>query len=213
MENLFRDDIKKAKKRKKAPKATLSFAMDDEEGGEREPPEPSRDSSARRSASKDDEDLDEDERAAKRGKFRKNPNVDTSFLPDREREEAERKERERLRQEWIRKQEDMKQEDIEITYSFWDGSGHRKSVVVSWSLVYHSFSGLTNSLYVQILPREQCKKGDSISAFLEKCRQQFPELRAVSVDNLMYIKVCTCLRSSLSSHQSHIFRRILSYPM
>lgn len=24
--------------------------------------------------------------------------------------------------------------------------------------------------------------------FLEKCRQQFPELRAVSVDNLMYIK-------------------------
>lgn len=24
--------------------------------------------------------------------------------------------------------------------------------------------------------------------FLEKCRQQFPELRSVSVDNLMYIK-------------------------
>jgi hypothetical protein len=34
----------------------------------------------------------------------------------------------------------------------------------------------------------QCKKGDTISAFLEKCRQQFPELRGVSVDNLMYIK-------------------------
>ncbi|PIL23953.1 hypothetical protein GSI_13704 [Ganoderma sinense ZZ0214-1] len=27
-----------------------------------------------------------------------------------------------------------------------------------------------------------------ISTFLEKCRQQFPELRGVSVDNLMYVK-------------------------
>jgi XAP5 protein. len=35
----------------------------------------------------------------------------------------------------------------------------------------------------------QCKKGDDISSFLEKCRQQFPELRGVSVDNLMYVKV------------------------
>jgi len=98
----------------------------------------------------------------KRTKLRKNPNVDTSFLPDREREEAERKEREELRQEWLRKQEELKVEDIEITYSYWDGSGHRKSVV--------------------------CKKGDTVSTFLEKCRQQFPELRGVSVDNLMYIK-------------------------
>ncbi|KIK30903.1 hypothetical protein PISMIDRAFT_669834 [Pisolithus microcarpus 441] len=53
-------------------------------------------------------------------------------------------------------------EDIEITYSYWDGSGHRKSVV--------------------------CKKGDAVANFLEKCRQQFPELRGVSVDNLMYVK-------------------------
>ncbi|CAJ0748038.1 7744_t:CDS:2, partial [Entrophospora sp. SA101] len=29
---------------------------------------------------------------------------------------------------------------------------------------------------------------DSISAFLEKCRQQFHELRGVSVDNLLYVK-------------------------
>lgn len=34
----------------------------------------------------------------------------------------------------------------------------------------------------------QCKKGDEISTFLEKCRQQFPELRGVGVDNLMYVK-------------------------
>ncbi|OAX36677.1 XAP5-domain-containing protein [Rhizopogon vinicolor AM-OR11-026] len=146
---LFREETKRIKKRKKI-KATLSFAMDDEgdAGG---------DNSSRQTPEDDN-----GEQVSKRAKFRKNPNVDTSFLPDREREEAERKERERLRQEWIHRQEELKQEEIEITYSYWDGSGHRKSVV--------------------------CKKGDTISSFLEKCRQQFPELRGVSVDNLMYIK-------------------------
>ncbi|KAJ4497950.1 XAP5, circadian clock regulator-domain-containing protein [Lentinula lateritia] len=161
--NELKDDIKKVKKRKKAAKATLSFAMDDE--GEGEEFISNKAESEPRAASKDEEDADgdgDDERAKKRSKFRKNPNVDTSFLPDREREEAERKERERLRQEFLRKQEELKNEDIEITYSYWDGSGHRKSVV--------------------------CKKGDAISTFLDKCRQQFPELRGVSVDNLMYVK-------------------------
>ncbi|KAL0946659.1 hypothetical protein HGRIS_012852 [Hohenbuehelia grisea] len=114
------------------------------------------------SAKDEDQDDGDGDQPSKRSKFRKNPNVDTSFLPDRDREEAERKERERLRQEWLRRQEEMKQEDIEITYSYWDGSGHRKSVT--------------------------CKKGDTISTFLEKCRQQFPELRGISVDNLMYVK-------------------------
>lgn len=66
----------------------------------------------------------------KKSKLKKNPNVDTSFLPDREREEAERKERERLRLEWLTKQEEIKAEDVEIVYSYWDGSGHRKSVTV-----------------------------------------------------------------------------------
>lgn len=73
----------------------------------------------------------EDDKPAKRSKFRKNPGVDTSFLPDRDREEEDRRERERLRQEWLKRQEDLKQEDIEVVYSFWDGSGHRKSVMVS----------------------------------------------------------------------------------
>jgi protein FAM50 len=145
---LFREETKKVKKRKK-PKSTLSFAMDDEEGdGE--------------VSSRQTPDAENSEPAVKRTKFGKNPNVDTSFLPDREREEEERRERERLRQEWLRKQEELKAEEIEVVYSYWDGSGHRKSVI--------------------------CKKGDAISTFLEKCRQQFPELRGVSVDNLMYVK-------------------------
>lgn len=67
---------------------------------------------------------------SKKPKLGKNPTVDTHFLPDREREEAERKERDELRKKWLKMQEDMKQEPIEITYSYWDGSGHRKVVSV-----------------------------------------------------------------------------------
>ncbi|KZP12605.1 XAP5-domain-containing protein [Athelia psychrophila] len=156
--NELKDETKKVKKRKKAAKATLSFAMDDEEEGESASTTPKGGSKSPRPAETDDV----SDQPAKRAKLTKNPNVDTSFLPDRDREEEERKERERLRQEWLRKQEEMKQEEIEIVYSFWDGSGHRKSVT--------------------------CKKGDEISGFLEKCRQQFPELRGSTVENLMYVK-------------------------
>lgn len=63
-------------------------------------------------------------------RFAKNPGVDTSFLPDREREERERVEREELRKEWLAQQERLKAEIVEITYSYWDGSGHRKAVEV-----------------------------------------------------------------------------------
>lgn len=63
-------------------------------------------------------------------KIRKNPDVDTSFLPDREREEEENKLREELRQEWARKQNALKEEEIEITFSYWDGSGHRRGVIM-----------------------------------------------------------------------------------
>jgi protein FAM50 len=132
VENLFREETKKVKKRKKAAKATLSFAMDEEGDGD----DSAEVDSSRRSSSKDKDERNDEGPPSKRGKFRKNPNVDTSFLPDRDREEAERKERERLRQEWLKNQEDIKKEEIEVTYSFWDGSGHRKSVTVSCS---HSF--------------------------------------------------------------------------
>ena len=103
--------------------------MDEEEGEVKGTP--AGDSISPPPVPKDASTDDHPEQPAKRAKFRKNPSVDTSFLPDRDREEAERKERERLRQEWLKKQEELKKEEIEVTYSFWDGSGHRKSVMVS----------------------------------------------------------------------------------
>jgi protein FAM50 len=68
--------------------------------------------------------------AAPKKKVAKNPTVDTSFLPDREREQQEREMRETLRQEWLKNQEVIKKEEVEVVYSYWDGSGHRKSVRV-----------------------------------------------------------------------------------
>ncbi|KAL1406261.1 hypothetical protein Q8F55_007957 [Vanrija albida] len=143
-------NAKKAKRDKKKERAKLSFAMDEEE-----------DEGASSAGDKRSREALEDP-AAKKKKLSKNPDVDTSFLPDRVREAKEMEEREELRKVWLEEQGRIKDEDIEITYSYWDGSGHRKVV--------------------------DCKKGDSIAAFLGKCRTQIPELRGMSIDNLMYIK-------------------------
>lgn len=67
-------------------------------------------------AEEGDEEAVEDEQDAikekepKKRKMLKDPSIDTSFLPDREREERERIEREELRKEWLTKQENMKSE-------------------------------------------------------------------------------------------------------
>ena len=77
-----------------------------------------------------DEDSEDVETEPKVKKIKKNPDVDTSFLPDREREEEEKRLREELRQEWAKKQQALKEEEIEIVFSYWDGSGHRRSVIM-----------------------------------------------------------------------------------
>lgn len=158
-EKLLKKEIeaKQAKKKEQREKiAKLSFCPDDEEEEE------------------DEDDYDEEvaeaddfeKEVGKELKMVKNPDVDTSFLPDREREDAENRLREELRQEWVAKQEAMKNEEIEITFSYWDGSGHRRSV--------------------------RMKKGNSVYQFLQRgleiLRKEFNELRSVSADHLMYIK-------------------------
>ncbi|KAF9976602.1 hypothetical protein BGZ73_008205 [Actinomortierella ambigua] len=166
---------KKVKKKAKKKVSKLSFADDDEEeedGGDDGQQDDDKDSSAKNNGKKrskdsngdnDDENGDANGTGVfKKSKLGKDPNIDTSFLPDREREEEERRIREELRQEWLKKQDEIKKEAIRITYSYWDGSGHRKEV--------------------------ECQKGNTISQFLEKCRQQVQQLRGVSVDNLMYVK-------------------------
>eukprot|EP00850_Spirogloea_muscicola_P019845 SM000200S05835 [mRNA] locus=s200:104152:106649:- [translate_table: standard] len=102
----------------------------------------------------------------KLSKFGKDPTVETSFLPDREREAQEQAERARLRKEWMAQQERIKNEPLEITYSYWDGAGHRRVL--------------------------QVRKGDTIAEFLRAVQQQlsaeFREVRTSSVENMLYIK-------------------------
>ncbi|KAM6186378.1 protein FAM50B [Rhynchocyon petersi] len=120
----------------------------------------------------DEEEEGTDEQEPKRAKMTKkknlgkNPDVDTSFLPDRDREEEENHLREELRKEWEAQCEKVKSEEIEITFSYWDGSGHRRTVHMN--------------------------KGSTIQQFLKKAlqslRKDFRELRVASVEQLMYIK-------------------------
>lgn len=99
-------------------------------------------------------------------RIKKNPDVDTSFLPDRARETEENSLRETLRQEWSDKQKCLKEEEISITFSYWDGSGHRRTIVM--------------------------KKGNTIYQFLQKAlehlRREFCELKTIMADQLMYVK-------------------------
>ncbi|KAL5206112.1 hypothetical protein ABZP36_034321 [Zizania latifolia] len=116
----------------------------------------------------DEDDFENQETQKKHGpiKIGKDPTVETSFLPDREREAEEQAERERLKKQWLCEQELIKNEPLTITYSYWDGTGHRRVTQVC--------------------------KGDSIGEFLRAVQQQlapeFREVRTTSVENLLYVK-------------------------
>lgn len=137
-----KSDAKKKKKKKKDKKkiASLLSFIDDDDGGEAG--------------------------ESKETKSLKDPTVDTSFLPDKHREEEEQAKRVALEQQWKERQMAMQNEKLEITYSYWDGSGHRRNVVVT--------------------------KGASIGEFLEDVRKDlckdFRELASVASDALLYVK-------------------------
>jgi len=86
-------------------------------------------------------------------KIRKNPAVDTSFLPDKKREELERVERERLKDIWVAEQDMIKKELVKVQFSYWDGTGHAASL--------------------------KCPKGFTIKEFLCIARNEWKEERVV----------------------------------
>ncbi|XP_037744739.1 protein FAM50A isoform X2 [Chelonia mydas] len=155
LERLRERERKQEQKRKIS---SLSFTLDDDEEEEEEEEE--------EQLEEEESELEKEELPPKKRKLGKNPDVDTSFLPDRDREEEENRLREELRQEWEAKQEKIKSEEIEITFSYWDGSGHRRTV--------------------------KMKKGNTMQQFLQKAleilRKDFSELRSAGVEQLMYIK-------------------------
>ena len=142
--------------------AALSFGHDEEVDEEEE------DIDTKTDSKQSNKDVANEIKASltKKKTIMKNPDVNTSFLPDKEREQKAIAERERLRKEWIDRQKAMKEEILEITYSYWDGTGHRRTV--------------------------QCKKGDTVGSFLELVRKDlakdFREMQSVSSDALLYVK-------------------------
>lgn len=169
-EKLQEDKKKKEQKKLKM----LSFDLeieeeDDEESQEEKEEEKEQDHEIKeeKEMEKSEDSSGKDGKEQKRKKrFGMNPEVDTSFLPDRDRDEEENKLREQLRQQWEDQQEQVKNEDITITYSYWDGSGHRRQL--------------------------KLKKGNTIQQFLQRAletlRKEFNDLKPVSVDQLMYVK-------------------------
>jgi protein FAM50 len=167
---------KKKRKEKQTKVARLSFAMggddDDEEGEEEDEDDGGRRSS--RPTKKSDTIASSSSTSSssssisvfKKKKALKNPEAETSFLRDPEAEKEQALLRENLKQEWLAEQERVKEEMLEVTYSYWDGSGHRRML--------------------------KCKKGITIAKFLEMVRSQvaaeFTDLRGVTSDELMYIK-------------------------
>ena len=103
------------KKRKKAMMAVLSFGGgddgDDQDDG-------------------DQDDGDGNDINSKKAS-KKDTSVDTSFLPDKDRAfnlaSAERA----LKKEWTFEQSKIKAQKLEVTYSYWDGTGHRREIVVT----------------------------------------------------------------------------------
>ncbi|KAK9136471.1 hypothetical protein Syun_015801 [Stephania yunnanensis] len=157
--------LQKRKKRKIKADSRLSFAEEIDNGS-------------------DDDDAQNQENQGKKrfgnGKLGKDPTVETSFLPDSEREAEEQAERERLRKQWVLEQEQIRNEPLEITYSYWDGAGHRR--VIQSSFLKFLF----------MLCIVQVRKGDAIGEFLRAVQQQlapeFREIRTTSVENLLYVK-------------------------
>jgi protein FAM50 len=143
--------VPKKLKKKKAAGNALSFALDD-----------------------DGDDGDAADAAAEPPlqRVKKNPSVDTGFLPDREREAAELQRRKELQDQWAAEQAKLQAEEIDVTYSYWDGAGHRFTTRVS--------------------------KGTSIAGFLNKCRAQVKQLRNASIDTLMFIKEDIILPQNLT---------------
>lgn len=162
---------KKALKEKKKRMAALSFAGEEELDEENEAGAEAGDDATKpahdaNKSSSSQSTFDDNNNNAATKSIMKNPEVDTSFLPDAQRERRAQTERDRLRKEWLDRQKSMKQELLEITYSYWDGTGHRRTV--------------------------QCKKGDTVGEFLELVRcdlaKEFREMGNVSSDALLYVK-------------------------
>lgn len=114
-------------------------------------------------------------------KLKKNPSVDTSMLYDADRAAEEAKRKEALAREWQEKEDKAKAEKLEVHYSYHDPSGR------------DGLKGHRNTVTIE--------KGYTIEKFLDRCRQQVPQLRGCGADQLIYIKEDLILPHSLTFYE------------
>ena len=112
------------------------------------------------------------------------PSCRSAFLPDRGREAAEAALRESLRAEFLAAQEATKKEKLEIVYSYWDGTGHRRTSEACRLLPADHLPASApphRSWGPLLLAAVTVPKGTTIGKFLEWVRQDliedFPEVR------------------------------------
>ncbi|EYC13287.1 hypothetical protein Y032_0044g1083 [Ancylostoma ceylanicum] len=114
----------------------------------------------------EDEEEEEEQPVITKKRVGMDPTIDTSFLPDKEREAEIARRKEELAAEWRAQQEREKNEEITVAFAYWDGSSHRKNLKV--------------------------KKGNTISQFLgwaiEVLKKEFTELKTSVPENLMFVK-------------------------
>ncbi|XGW02202.1 hypothetical protein V3C99_014333 [Haemonchus contortus] len=117
-------------------------------------------------AFEDEEEEEEDVPVITKKRLGMDPTIDTSFLPDKDREAEIEKKKVELAAIWRAQQEREKNEEITVAFAYWDGSSHRKNLKV--------------------------KKGHTISQFLtwaiEVLKKEFTELKTSVAENLMFVK-------------------------
>lgn len=113
-----------------------------------------------------DEDEDDEAEAAV-GLVTKDPTVETSFLPDKAREEEEERLRAELAEKWQQEQDKIKDETLVMSFSYWDGKGVRRAARV--------------------------RKGDTIGAFLSQVKETIEDIRHVGTSDLLFVKEDTII--------------------
>ena len=110
--------------------------------------------------------------------------MDTHFLPDVDRAREEAALRQQLSLQWQQQQQLIKSQLMSVTYSYWDGSGHRRRLSLA--------------------------KGSTVQQFLElarrQCMEEFSELRALSSSQLLYVKEDLMLPAALSFYELIVTR-------
>jgi len=105
----------------------------------------------------------------------KDPTIDTTFLPDKERDEKEKAIRLQLAAEWKEEQERIKAEEIVVIYSYWDGKGSRRA--------------------------QKVKKGSTIGEFLGLVREAVEDLHGVATCDIMFVKADMILPHHYTFHE------------